>query len=109
MKLKITEKGVNDSKGKPVKVGTVLTVKGDTVPGYLLNKCMVLGNESTGKTPVTNDDPDAPDGDEDLTIDEVNDMNSKELNALIKSEELDIDKKQPVDDKRAAIIEALFD
>lgn len=53
MKIEITEKGVYDAKGELIEVGTELTVRGDEVPAWLVNKCRVIG-EAKGKTPVTN-------------------------------------------------------
>ncbi|QBX34597.1 hypothetical protein E4191_07640 [Paracoccus liaowanqingii] len=58
MKIEITKRGVYDGEGKQIPVGTQVTVKGDTVPGYLLNKGRVIG-ETEGKTPVTNPAQDA--------------------------------------------------
>lgn len=42
MKVKVKEKGVHDAKGQPVEVGTIINVKGDEVPGYLIGKGEVL-------------------------------------------------------------------
>lgn len=42
MKVEITERGVFDAKGKRIEVGAVLTVKGDEIPAYLVNKCRVV-------------------------------------------------------------------
>lgn len=54
MKLKITKPGYHDQKGKPVKVGTVITVSGDKIPASLLNKCEELDGDTEAKEPVTN-------------------------------------------------------
>ena len=53
MKLEITKKGYHDQSGKPVPVGTVISVKGDDVPAGLVNKCRVVA-ETKGKTAITN-------------------------------------------------------
>lgn len=42
MKVEVTQKGVYDAKGSAIPVGTELTVKGDAVPAWLVNKCRVL-------------------------------------------------------------------
>lgn len=57
MKLRITQPGYHDQSGEPVAVGTVLTVKGDTVPASLLNKCEIVAGDETEKTAITNPDP----------------------------------------------------
>ncbi|MFN4062348.1 MAG: hypothetical protein ACK4IA_16565 [Paracoccus hibiscisoli] len=57
MKLKITKPGYHDQKGKPVEVGTVITVQGDTVPASLLNKCEVLDGDTKGKDWATGQNP----------------------------------------------------
>lgn len=38
MKMKVNRRGVYDAKGEEIKIGTVLEIDGDKVPGYLLNK-----------------------------------------------------------------------
>lgn len=53
MKIEITKDGVYDKAGKPVPVGTVIEVKGDAVPGWLVNKGRAIA-EKKGKTAVTN-------------------------------------------------------
>lgn len=53
MKLKITKPGYHDQKGKPVEVGTIITVQGDKVPASLLNKCEVLDGDTDGKAWAT--------------------------------------------------------
>lgn len=53
MKIEITEQGVYDADGNEIEVGTELTVKGDEVPAWLVNKGRVIG-EPKGKTLVTN-------------------------------------------------------
>lgn len=52
MKIEITQKGVFDGNGKEVEIGTVITVKGDTIPAWLVSKGRAVGGE--GKTAVTN-------------------------------------------------------
>ncbi len=42
MKMKVTRRGVYDAKGEEIKVGTVLKIDGDKVPGYLVNKAEQL-------------------------------------------------------------------
>lgn len=42
MKVKVTEQGVYDAKGERVPVGTVINVKGDALPGYLIGKAQPL-------------------------------------------------------------------
>lgn len=51
MKMEVTRRGVYDAKGEKIEIGTVLTVKGDTVPGYLLNKAVEVKGE---RTEITN-------------------------------------------------------
>lgn len=53
MKIEITKRGVYDGKGKQIPVGTEVIVKGDKVPGHLLNKGRIIA-ESKDKNPVTN-------------------------------------------------------
>jgi hypothetical protein len=48
MKLEITQKGVFDANGDEVSVGTVINVKGDSVPAGLLNKCHEIGKAPKG-------------------------------------------------------------
>ena len=54
MKIQITEKGVNDTKGNLVPIGTILEVAGDTIPAWLINKAVPHGDDDaeiiTGKT-----------------------------------------------------------
>lgn len=52
MRFKVTRKGVFDTKGKPVEVGTVMNVKGSDVPAYLVGKGEPMGAER--KAAVTN-------------------------------------------------------
>lgn len=58
MKVKITQNGVYDSKNERVEVGKVLTVKGDTIPSYLVGKCVEVENataeQAPAKEPVVN-------------------------------------------------------
>ncbi len=53
MEVKITEKGVYDQDGKPVPVGTTITVKGDAMPAYLVSKAMPV-EEPKKRVAVTN-------------------------------------------------------
>lgn len=46
MKIEVTEKGVYDAKGKMIEVGTELTIKGDEVPAWLVNKGRVVAEKS---------------------------------------------------------------
>lgn len=46
MKVKVTEKGVYDAKGERVPVGTVLSVKGDELPAYLVGKAVADGAQA---------------------------------------------------------------
>lgn len=57
MKLEVTERGMRDQDGKPIEVGTVLTVKADAIPASMINKVRQLGG--IGQTPVMNVDDDA--------------------------------------------------
>ena len=59
MQYEITQPGVYDGEGKPVKVGTVFDIKGDAVPAWLVNKGRRLGGDTEGKTPITNPKKDA--------------------------------------------------
>lgn len=54
MKVEITEKGVYDAKGKPIAVGTEITVKGDILPGFLIGKCRVIGEKAAKAQAITN-------------------------------------------------------
>lgn len=47
MKLEITQKGVFDAEGNELEIGSVITVKGDTVPSLYVNKARVLGAKIT--------------------------------------------------------------
>lgn len=49
MKLEVTHKGIRDQDGKPVEIGTVLNIKGDTVPVGMVNKVRVIADKG-GKT-----------------------------------------------------------
>lgn len=60
MKAKVTEQGVYDANGKRVPVGTVVNVKGDALPGYLIGKAQPVDAEP--RVAVTN--PKAPKGDQ---------------------------------------------
>lgn len=52
MKLEITQKGIFDQNGKEAEVGSIIDVKDDTVPAWLVNKCRPVGG--SGKKAVTN-------------------------------------------------------
>jgi hypothetical protein len=56
MKVKITEKGVYDNEGKPLDVGTEITVEqeGDDVPAWLLNKAEVIAEKPAKGVAVNN-------------------------------------------------------
>ena len=54
MKIKITEAGVYDQKGQRVPVGTEITVKGDAIPGWLVNKGRVVAEKPAKAVAVTN-------------------------------------------------------
>jgi hypothetical protein len=62
MKAKITQKGVYDAKGKPMKVGDTIEVKGNEMPAHLTGKARPLDVDDTpeaAKKPVTNPAKDA--------------------------------------------------
>lgn len=50
MKMEVTRRGVYDAKGNEIEVGTVVDVKGDKVPGYLLNKAIEVKEKRTAIT-----------------------------------------------------------
>lgn len=54
MKIKITEAGVYDQNGQRVPVGTEISVKGDVVPAWLVNKGQIIGEKPTKAVAVTN-------------------------------------------------------
>lgn len=54
MKFEVTGRGVYDAKGKPVEPGTVLNLKGDDVPGWLVNKGQVVAESKGKREAVTN-------------------------------------------------------
>jgi len=56
MRVEITQKGALGSEGEH-KVGDIVTVKGDKIPGYLINKCRPIG-----RVAVTNPADDAAPG-----------------------------------------------
>lgn len=45
MRVKITTTGVHDRDGALIPIGTVLTVQGDRVPAWLLNKAEIVAEE----------------------------------------------------------------
>jgi len=51
MKVRVIEKGVNDSQGNIIAKGTIFEVEGDTIPEWLVNKVVA---DNGGKTFVTN-------------------------------------------------------
>jgi hypothetical protein len=53
MKIEITEQGVYGADGNEIEVGTILTVEGEAVPAWLINKGRIVA-DSKGKMPVTN-------------------------------------------------------
>lgn len=59
MKVKVTEKGVHDADEKPVPVGTVLELKKINtlaeLPGFLINKCVLVGAAGENAAPVLNE------------------------------------------------------
>lgn len=59
MKVEITQPGVHDNKGKEIEIGTQIDVKGDDVPGWLLNKCTVIGKAPKDGKAVVNTEPSA--------------------------------------------------
>jgi hypothetical protein len=68
MKLEITEPSAFDKDGKELEVGSIITVKGDDVPGYLVGKCReVTVAGAKGKTAVTNPAGGALPGDDTAT------------------------------------------
>jgi len=54
MKVKITTRGVYDAKGKAIEPGTTITVKGDAVPAWLVNKCEIIADGRKADAAVTN-------------------------------------------------------
>lgn len=51
MKVTITEAGVYDAKDQRIPVGTEISVNGDTIPAWLVGKCLAFAKV---KTAVTN-------------------------------------------------------
>ncbi|MDZ7906192.1 MAG: hypothetical protein U5N55_10765 [Cypionkella sp.] len=71
MKIKITEKGVYDNKGKAIEPGTVVEHKGDEIPAWLANKAVAMDTGRAGKSAVTNPadaGSDAVSGDNDTLV-----------------------------------------
>lgn len=60
MKVEITQTGCRDNQGALIPVGTVLTIKGNDLPGYLVNKCRVVSEGRERKTAVVNPAADGP-------------------------------------------------
>ena len=54
MKIEITHAGVYDKDGKEIEIGTEITVKGDAVPAWLVNKGKVLAEKPAKAEAVTN-------------------------------------------------------
>lgn len=58
MKLEITHTGARDLDGKKLSVGDVVEIKGDKVPGHLVNKCKPVGRVAV-TNPAKSPAPDA--------------------------------------------------
>ena len=54
MKIQITSRGVYDDDGKEIEVGTEITVPGDNVPAWLVNKGRIVAAPTKKAEPVTN-------------------------------------------------------
>lgn len=54
IKIEITRKGVHDAKGNPIAIGTEMTIKADTLPASLVNKCRVIAEKPAKAAAVTN-------------------------------------------------------
>ena len=54
MKIEITKPGVYDKDGKEIAVGTEITVAGDKVPAWLVNKGRIVAAPTKKAEPVTN-------------------------------------------------------
>ena len=54
MKIEITKPGVYDKNGKEIEVGTEITVSGDTVPAWLVNKGRIAAAPTKKAEPVAN-------------------------------------------------------
>lgn len=55
MRIEITRTGVYDEKGNEIEVGTAVTVDGDSVPAWLVNKGRVVAEKPAKATlSVTN-------------------------------------------------------
>ena len=54
VKIEITKPGVYDEKGNEIQIGTELTVKGDSVPAWLVNKGRVIAEKPAKAAAVTN-------------------------------------------------------
>lgn len=84
MKIKVTEKGVYDQKGKRVAVGTPFTVPGGVIPSWLVGKVVIIEGAPAkaqtipaAKTAITNPAPSAPQkGDDDTGADKTGDDQS---------------------------------
>lgn len=59
MKIKVTQRGIRDQDGKRVPIGTVLDIKGDTIPAGMVNKVEVIADK--GRKTLTVDNEPAPD------------------------------------------------
>lgn len=53
MRIRIEQRGVHDHNGVEIPIGTEIEVHGDTIPGWLVNKGIIVA-DTRGKTPVTN-------------------------------------------------------
>lgn len=55
MKLEVTQKGIRDQRGDRIPVGTILTIKGDSIPAGMVSKVRVLADDPVAVAePVTN-------------------------------------------------------
>ena len=54
MKIEITKPGVYDKDGQEIEVGTEITVSGDAVPAWLVNKGRTVAAPTKKAEPVTN-------------------------------------------------------
>ena len=54
MKLEITQPGVSDKNGDAIAIGTVIDIKGDEIPTWLVNKCQAVAAPARGAKMVVN-------------------------------------------------------
>lgn len=57
MNIEVTKKGVHDQDGKPIEIGTTISVQGDAIPAWLVNKGRVVAEKPKKAVAVTNDAP----------------------------------------------------